>query len=46
MNQTTTYCIKVCKNKNGIRKFNICNNCNVANDIKNKRCIKCMKKIK
>ncbi len=39
------YSLKVCKNKEGIRLFNICKYCIVANTIKRKRCIKCMRKL-
>lgn len=39
------YSLKICKNKYGIRKFKICKNCNVANNVNKKRCIKCMKKL-
>ena len=40
-----TYSLKLCKNKEGIRLFNICKHCNVANNIKRKRCAKCMRKL-
>ncbi|WP_317367930.1 hypothetical protein [uncultured Tyzzerella sp.] len=39
------YSLKVCKNKDGIRKFKICNNCNTANNPNKQRCIKCFRKI-
>ena len=44
-NQNFKYSLKICKNKNGIRLFKICKYCNVANNIKNKRCLNCLKKI-
>lgn len=40
-----SYSIKICKNKDGIRTFNICKHCNTANNVKRTRCIKCMRKI-
>ena len=40
-----SYSLKVCKNKDGIRKFKICKHCNIANNISKERCIKCFRKV-
>ena len=40
-----SYSIKICKNKNGVNLVNICKKCYTLNNIKNKRCKKCLKKI-
>lgn len=44
-NKSFTYSLKICKNKDGIRKLKICPNCNIGNNINKNRCIKCFKKI-
>lgn len=45
MNKDFNYSLKICKNKDGIRKFKICKYCNTGNSKEMKRCIKCFRKL-